>query len=105
MAPALVEELVQDVDLGVRLIETAEHVDGDQARRPRRLAAVGREQLGGNDALQILIEPLEKAKPAPVALETHAVELFAQSGESLGKPAFDLGLEQAQALLCVGIGH
>ena len=59
-------------------------------RRPARPA----QELGRNDALQVLVEFLEKSEPAPVGLQTQPVELLAERGESLGESPFDFGLEQ-----------
>ena len=50
----------------------------------RRAAA---QELRRDDALQVLVEPLEEAEPAAVGLEPQPVELLAQGGEPLRRVA------------------
>ena len=104
VAPALVEEPVEDVDLRRGQVE---HAGGLGRHEPlaldhRRAAA---EQLRGNDALQVLVELLEETEPAAVGLETEPVELLAEGGKSLGESALDLGLEQLEAVFGFVFGH
>jgi hypothetical protein len=105
MPPALVQEPVEDVDLGRRLIERARGVGRDHALALDHRRAVGREQLRGDDALQVLIEALEESEPAAVGLETQALELLLQRGEALGEAAFDFGLEQLEPLFGIDRRH
>ena len=45
------------------------------------------DELRRNDALQVLVELLEKAEPASVGLQAQAIELFPQGGEPLRRAA------------------
>ena len=99
VAAAFVEELVQDVDLGRGLIECPHGIGRDEALALDERRALPAQELGGNDALQVLIEFLEKSEPATVGFETEPVELLPQRGKSLGKSAFDFGLEEPEPLL------
>ena len=97
---------MEDVHLGSGLVEGASrlhrHRPGPRADGLRRLA---RDELGGNDPFEVLIELLEKPVPAPIGLESEPVELVPERGESLGQPTLDFRFENAQAVRGRRIGH
>ncbi len=96
---------MEHVDLSARLIESARGIGRDHALALDQVRVVSGEELRGNDALQVLIEPLEESEPAAVGLETQAIELLLQRGEALGEAAFDFGLEQLEPLLGIDRRH
>src|SRR5262249_43389349 len=50
-------------------------------------------------------EALEESEPPPVGLQPQTVELVPEGGEPLRQAPFDFGLEEAEAILRLGIGH
>jgi len=96
---------VQDVHLRSGLVKRPDRLRGDQPLALEELRALAAEQLRRDDALEILVELLEEAEPAPVGLEPKPVELLPQSGKPLRKATLDLGFQESEFLFAFDGRH
>jgi hypothetical protein len=67
-----------------------------RGRSRRRLGS--REELGRNDAREVLIEPGQEPGPAAVRLQPQAVELVPEGREAFEQPPLDFSLQLPEAL-------
>jgi len=60
------------------------------------------DELRGNEAGEVLVEPGEETRPTAVGLEAETVELVPEPGEAFGEPPLDLGFEAVQTVFALG---
>src|SRR5260370_9656392 len=104
MATTEIQKPMKRLDLIAGLIQGASRIGRDHSGGSRgswrRLDL--RKHVYGDDSAELLLEPIQKTRPAAVGFESQPLELVAQGGKALYQPSLDLFLERFPATFMLG---